>query len=397
MIAFRDASRRVTDRCGPLPSERCSVVAAAGRFLAEPLVARHDSPRFDGSAVDGYGIAGLNDGPHRLVGRAEANAPFSGCLGAGECVRILTGALVPAGVEAIVMQEDCRLEGERVFASRSAQRGDHVRRQGEEYRAGATLLPPGTLVTPSVIGLATAQGEAWLRVGGAPTVAILATGNELRQPGEALGSGGVYASNVSTLHAAVQAMGLRAETRVLRDDPCALRDALASAFETADLVLTTGGVSVGDRDHVRDCARELGVEEAFWKVAMKPGKPVFFGTRAGKPMLGLPGNPVAATVAFELFARPALLRLMGAAEVGPPTFPARLAAPLRKRIGITEFVRVRLRIEADGVVATPTSGQGSHMIGGMAAAEGLLHLPEERDAFGAGEILPASFLKWSLL
>jgi molybdopterin molybdotransferase len=315
----------------------------------------------------------------------------------GEGLRILTGAVVPPNVEAIAMQEDCQLDSDRLIVGRLVRNGDNIRRQGEEYRAGDTQLRPGTLVTPIVAGLATAQGYATLRLGGAPRVAILATGNELRAPGEELEPGAVYASNVTTFVSALRALGLSAQARVISDDAVLIRSALEEAFETADLVITTGGVSVGDRDYVRDCARRVGVDEVFWRVAMKPGKPVFFGLRQGKPMLGLPGNAVAAIVAFHLFVRPALLRLMGAAEPDLATFPVRLGASIRKRAGRMEFVRVRLDIEERGFAARPVAEQGSHMLGGLASADALLHLAEERASFEEGEFVPASFLRWSLL
>lgn len=397
LISFEQALRLLLDRCQPLETQRCSSVNALGKFLAESLIARHDSPSFDGSAVDGYGFSSGGVGPFQVVGGAEAGNPFLGRVGVGECVQILTGAVVPEGVDTIAMQEDCRREGDIVFIERPIKQRDNIRCQGEEYRAGTTLLSAGSLVTPPVIGLAVAQGHSSLNVGKSPRIAILTTGSELKMPDETLDPGMVYASNASTLLSAIRALGLDGEAAVLPDNPECLTAALSKAFETADLVLTTGGVSVGDRDYVRECALALGVEELFWKVAMKPGKPVFFGLREGKPMFGLPGNPVAAMVAFQVFVRPAILRLMGASDAEWKTVPVRLASSLRKSIGRTEFVRAQLDFSEGTIIAVPTAGQGSHMIAGMAHAEALLHLSAEREAYEEGEILPASLLKWGLL
>ena len=397
LTSFEEARSLVLAHCAPLGKELRSTVEALGRFLAEPLVAQDDSPRFDCSAVDGYGVSGEECGdPLRLVGRAEAGSPFAGKVGAGECVRILTGAVVPVGVAAIAMQENCRSEGDLVYIQGTVERGGNIRRRGEEYLAGATLMPRGSLVTPPVAGLATAQGHSLVKVGKAPRVAIVTTGNELRMPGEALGPGMVYASNALTLLGAVRALGLDADVAVTRDEPQDIATSITEAFESADLVLTTGGVSVGDRDRVRECALAVGVEELFWKVAMKPGKPVFFGVRNGKSMFGLPGNPVAATVAYHVFVRPAILRLMGAADVGTATFPVRLDRSLRKRRGRTEFVRACLQFDEGGVLAVPTAAQGSHMITGIATAEALLHLAEDREAYEEGEGCQASLLKWGV-
>ncbi|CAN5461405.1 molybdopterin molybdotransferase MoeA [soil metagenome] len=398
MITFEDATRLVLGMNQPLSSERLPLVDAVGRFLAGPLIAAHDSPRFDQSAVDGYGVRTDNvPGRLHLAGYSEAGDPFMEPMEQGRCIRVLTGAAVLPDVEGIALQEDCRLEGDSVFVERSVRKGDHIRRQGEEYLKGELLLGQGTLVTPSVVGLAAAQGSTWLEVGTAPRVEILCTGKELVAPGAPLGQSTLYASNAATLLAATRALGLAAEAKLLPDDPWVIKSAMEAAFEKADLVITTGGVSVGDRDYVRNCAIDLGTEEVFWRVAMKPGKPVFFGLRKGKPLLGLPGNPVAAMVAFQVFVRPTILRLMGAANPSVPVFPVRLCTPLRKRAGRTEFVRVRFEGRAEGLCALPTKGQGSHMIGGTALAEGLLHLPPEVEQLAEGETAQASFLRWGLL
>lgn len=398
LTSFDEALRCVLEHCRPLAEEERPSVDALGLFLSQPLIASEDNPRFDCSAVDGYGVSvgRLNDSAV-LVGRAEAGMPFDGRIGDGECVRILTGAVVPEDVDGIAMQEGCRLEGQRVFFEEKVRKGDHVRRRGEEYRAGTLLMPSGSLVTPAIVGLAVAQGRAFLDVRKAPRIIVLTTGNELRLPGEALDPGAVYASNASALVAAIRALGLEGGMSVVGDDPESVRSALSMAFENADLVVTTGGVSVGDRDCVRDCALALGVEEVFWKVAMKPGKPVFFGVREGKPVFGLPGNPVAAMVAFHVLVRPAILRLMGSSIPESSSVSVRLTSPLHKRSGRTEFVRACLEFRDGTILATPTFGQGSHMMGSMARAEALLHLSGEKEGYDEGEIVQASLLKWGLL
>ncbi len=398
LISFEEAVQRIAGRCIPLLSEQLPVTDALGRFLSEPLSAHYDSPGFDSSAVDGYGVLSASpNNPLRVVGRAEAGTPFESTLQPGEAVQILTGAVVPREVVAIAMQEDCRRDGDELFIECPLQGGVHIRKRGEEYRSGDLLVPPGRLITPAVAGLATSQGCTSLLVGRAPKVAILCTGNELRHPGQELPTGAVFASSLTTLLTATRALGLDAYGILLPDDPATLTASLRHAFEHADLVLTTGGVSVGDRDYVRECADAIGVEEIFWKVAIKPGKPAFFGLRHGKLMFGLPGNPVATMVVFQLLVRPAILRLMGASEPQPPTLIVKLGEPISKRPGRAEFVRVRLEFGHGGVVARPTHGQDSYMIGGVASADALLHLPAERESFETGECAEAFLLKWTLL
>lgn len=398
MISFEDATSLIREGCRPLPPQRVSTLEAVGRFLWDALVATEDGPRSDRSAVDGYGVrVGDLPGPLRIAGRSEAGSPCSAAIGLGECVRLLTGAVVPPGVEAVAMQEDCRVEGETVLVVRAIRAGSNVRWRGEEHRAGEILLPAQTLVTPAVAGYAAAQGLQALSVGAAPRVMVVSTGNELLRPGEEPRDGMIYASNATTLLAALRALGLPAGAAVVGDDRAKIRETLSQALESADLVVTTGGVSVGDCDFVRECVLDVGVRETFWKVAMKPGKPVFFGHKGERPFFGLPGSPVAAMVVFQTLVRPAILSMMGAGRTDAEEFPAVLAEPLRKRPGRTEFVRVRFERREGAVYAVPTRGQGSHMISGMATADGLVRLPREGVEFDAGESVSASTLRWGLV
>jgi molybdopterin molybdotransferase len=376
----------------PARTEEVPVTEMLGRVLAAPLVARHDSPRFDNSAVDGYAVRAADavEGARlRVVGKAAAGERPP-ALSAGEAIRIFTGAPLPPGADAVLMQEDATLEGGEIRCESAAAVGDHVRRRGEEYRAEEELLPVGTVATPPVVGLVAAQGLTGFPCFARPRVAIVATGSELVPPGVPLGEGQIYESNGFALAAACAALGIVAKVEWVRDDRESLTASLAERLADHDLVVTSGGVSVGDHDLVRPVARELGVNERFWRVNVKPGKPVYFGERDGSLLLGLPGNPVSALVTFALFARPLILRLMRA-RGDSPVGRARLGASLRKRPGRHEFVRAVLR---DGT-ATPTKGQGSHMLGGLAAADVLIHFPEERSELATGEEVSFTPLRWS--
>ncbi|HZH97501.1 MAG TPA: gephyrin-like molybdotransferase Glp, partial [Fimbriimonadaceae bacterium] len=380
-------------RCIP-GSEELPLRDSSGRVLAEPFFALLDSPQFDNSAVDGYGVR-IEETPGllTLAGRSEAGGATPGEQGKGGAIRILTGAPVPTGVGAVVMQEDCRVWGDRVEVLKEVSGGENIRCRGEEYRTGDLLLPADTLLTPSAIGVLASNGRTHAVVRRLPRVTVISTGQELTAAGETLGSSAIYDSNGPALSAALSALGLSAETIQVNDDP----EATARTFETAlgksDLLLTTGGISVGDRDLVRDALARCGVEELFWRVSIKPGKPVFCGRKGGGLVLGLPGNPVSALVTYLLFARPALLQMMG---ISPQegTIAAPLSGALVKRGGRAEFVRALL--EQSPTRVTPIEKRGSHMLGGLAGANCLIRLPLQECSFGEGDVVEVMPIRWGV-
>lgn len=365
-----------------------------GVYLAEPLIAALDSPAFTNSAVDGYGFrAESAPGTLRLRGQIAAGDLAGSPLGPGEAVRVLTGAPVPDGVTAVAMQEDCRPQPDCVEVP-AVRPGANLRRQGEEYRAGAPLLEAGTPVTPAVVGLIATNGLAKFPVRRLPRVHIVVTGTELASPGAPLTPGRIYESNGPALAAAVRAIGGEVASVRVDDNPDRLREVLAQGLETSDVLLTTGGVSVGDRDLVKETLEELGVQRVFWRVNMKPGKPVYFGTAGPKCVFGLPGNPVAALVTFQVLVRPALLRAAGAPSESQ-LLPATLTTALRKRPDRTEFVRARLENRERRLYVTPTEGQGAHMTGGIATANALIHLPAGSGDRVTGDLVDVSPLRWA--
>jgi molybdopterin molybdotransferase len=394
VIGFDQALGEILAHARVGGAERVSLEDALGRVLASPLEATLDSPRFDNSAVDGYALRAEDLRSRdrlRIAQSGRAGEPSSE-IAAGETARVFTGAPLPPRADAVAMQEDVRCEGEDAVFTGRLEEEDNVRRRGEEFRAGDLLLCEGTLLTPPAVALAASQGRTELDVWKRPRVGILATGSELVKPGSTLGEAQIYESNSFGLLAACRALGLEpAATVSVADDPEATRAALAGLLKSCDLVFTSGGVSVGDYDLVRAGASDLEVEEIFWRVAIKPGKPVFFGrAKTGALLLGLPGNPVSTMVTFLLFGRPLVLACMGARRP-VAEFWMELAAPLRKKAGRTEFVRARL----EGGRALPLQAQGSHMLGGLAQADGLIVFPNERYELEAGERVRVTPMQWT--
>jgi molybdopterin molybdotransferase len=379
----------VLARVQPLAAENVPIGQAAGRVLAADARAAVDLPPFDSSAMDGFAVRAA-DTPGRLkvVGHSAAGRPESRALAAGEAIAISTGAVVPAGADAVVPVEHTSLAGAFVEVE-SVVQGDNRRPQGGDVRAGDPVLSAGVRLGAPQVGALAAIGAAEVRCARRPRVAVLATGTELRPPGEVLGPGEIYESNTSLLRAQLESAG--AEVVVLRgvdDDVAATRAALEAGLEL-DVLITSGGVSVGEHDLVRSALAELGAEEVFWRVAVRPGKPVAFAVRGTTLVFGLPGNPVSALVGFELFVRPALLAMQGAREHGPVYLPGRLGSPLRAGDERDELVRARTRAEPDGVVLEPVSGQESHMIVRAAAADALVLVPR-----GAGELPAGAAVKY---
>ncbi|MDX6475005.1 MAG: molybdopterin molybdotransferase [Gaiellaceae bacterium] len=383
-----EALALVLARVAPLEAEDVPVAQAAGRVLAVPAVALTDLPPFDSSAMDGFAVrAADTPGSLTVVGESAAGKPATRELGAGEAIGISTGAVVPAGADAVVPVERTSgaVDVERVGV------GENIRPRGGDTRAGEVLVEAGSVLRPAQLGALAAAGVAIVRCARRPRAAVLATGSELRPPGEALAPGEIYESNTVLIGAQLASAGaLVTVLDPVGDDEQSTRAALEQGL-AGDMLVTSGGVSVGPHDLVRAALAELGAEEIFWRVAVKPGKPVAFAVRGSTLVFGLPGNPVSSLVAFELFVRPALLALQGAAEPGPAYLPGRLGAPLRRNDQRDELVRARVRIETDAVVLDPVSGQESHMIVRSAAASALVLVPRGAGALSEGS--PVRYLR----
>lgn len=412
MISYEQALRAVLDKAQPLSARQVDITDACGFVLAGELVADCDWPRFENSAVDGFAVrrADLHEATDhnprtlRLAATIAAGADPAplGELPGGCTWRILTGAPVPGSVEAVVMKEHAEVAGETVVFRRCPKPGENIRRRGGEFRCGDPLLPDGTRVTPAVIGLLAALGRTTCRVYGRPVVHLVCTGDELVPPGAPLGPGQIYDSNAQALAAALRP--LAAEVRVtsrVPDDPGRLEAAAAAALEAADVVITVGGVSVGEFDFVKIVLARLGVEQVFWSVAIKPGKPNYFGTRGRTLVFGLPGNPVSALCSLHQLVRPALRRLSGmnppVHEAGPRAYgglAAILDQPLHQRPGRLDFVRGRLRRGDGAWHVVPVRGQGSDMIAGLAAADCLIHCPAEAEHLEPGTLVWVEPLEW---
>ncbi len=382
LLTLEAAIEAVLVRSERLSVERIALGEAAGRVLAEPALARVDLPPFASSAMDGFALRS-DDTPGRLpvVGRIAAGSPAPRALRPGEAMGIATGGVVPEGADAVVPIERVAQQGDSVDVPHSVGQMDNVRPRGGDAREGDVVLEAGTRLGAAQIGALAAAGVSELVCARRPRVAVLVTGSELRAPGETLEPGEIYEANGAMLEAALRTHGVEVERLApVRDDEDAHREAIARALET-DVVVSSGGVSVGPHDLVRRVAAELGVEEVFWRVAVKPGKPISFGLRDKTLVFGLPGNPVSTLVGFELFVRPALRALEGEHDPGPRFRQAPLARPARRNGARDELVRARWQ---DGALEA-LSGQESHMIVRAAAADALVLVPRG-DGELAGEV-----------
>lgn len=387
LLDYDTALQKVLECAKPIGTTNVPLADLLGRVLAEPVTVAYPMPFFDNSAVDGYALTaedaartGVFTLP--LSGTLRAgDDPTDVVLSAGVTMKVLTGAAIPVGAAAMVMREETREQGGNVTFDGPHPPGRNIRRKGEEFQPGAEMLPAKMPITPGVVAAIAAAGQASARVYHQPRVGILVTGDELVPPGTALQPGQIYESNAFGLVASLQAMGFPApEVRRTADEPGETRAVLDELLRTCDVVLTSGGVSVGEFDTIKPALADLGVETIFWRLAIKPGKPVFFGRRpGGAAVFGLPGNPVAAMVTFHALARPFILRMMGL-DGHPAITTARLARDLQKKPGRMEFVPCLL----DNGVADPEIKRGSHMLGTLARANALALFPAEAETLRAG-------------
>jgi molybdopterin molybdotransferase len=392
VIAVGEALARVCEVTPVLGAERVALLAAAGRVAAEDVTSRRSVPGAANSAMDGYAVrhADLDSLPARLrIAAVEpAGTVVDAPLAPRTCVKLFTGSVIPPGADTVVRVEDTDETDGDVLVRRDPGHGANVRGAGEDIRPGAVVLAAGTVVGPADIGVLASIGRPTVLVHRRPRLAIVSTGTELVEVDEEPGPGQVVNSNAWTLAAAARAAG--ADVTVLpivRDRPAEIRARLADAL-CGDVVLTSGGVSVGDLDHVKDALVAAGVEQLFWKVAQKPGKPLAFGHAGERLVFGLPGNPVSALVCFWLYVRPALRRLQGHRRLHLPVVRARLATAVRKAAGLTEFIRVRLEDEGDERLALPAPSQSSGVLTSLGAGAGLMVGPAPLDRIGAGAVLP---------
>jgi molybdopterin molybdotransferase len=381
-------------------TERLSVRAALGRVLAEDLVSPLNVPAHDNSAMDGYAarfadLKGDVDVALKVTGTAFAGAPFQGAVKAGECVRIMTGGVVPAGADTIVMQEHVKAVQDRVTIGPGHKKGQNLRRAGEDLSVGQIALTRGLPLRPAEVGLISSLGIGEVNVYRRLRVAFFSTGDELVSIGTQLKEGQIYDSNRYTLHGMLTRLGCEVlDMGVVRDDPKLLENAFHDAAAAADVVITSGGVSVGEADFVKALLDKLG-EVVFWKIAMKPGRPLAYGRIGAAHFFGLPGNPVSVMVTFYQFVRDALLKLSGRDPVPPlPTFKVPCVSSLKKAPGRTEFQRGVLERDSHGTWSVRVTGeQGSGILRSMAEANCFIILPDAQGNVASGTLVEVQVME----
>lgn len=394
-LSVDDARQRIFANIVPVTrSEQLPIRSALGYPLAAPVISPVNVPPHINSAMDGYALNGASlpvDGETKsfhLVGTVLAGGVYEHPVGADECVRIMTGAPMPTGADTVIMQEQSEARGDFVRIVSGHKIGQNVRQAGEDLARGDIVLNPGRLLTPADIGILASMGLSEIPVRTPPTVAFFTTGDELRSIGEPLREGEIYDSNRYILHGMLKRLGCRLiDMGVITDEPETLRDAFQSAAERADVVITTGGVSVGEADFIRPMLAELG-DISFWKIAIKPGRPLTFGKLGDAVFFGLPGNPVAVAVSFYQFVQPALRYMLTGEQTSPLLINARCKSRLRKRPGRTEFPRAVYSRSVNSEFEVETVGkQGSGILTSMSRANCFIVLPESRGSVEAGEIV----------
>lgn len=385
LLSMEEAQRLILERALPLQAEPVALEEAAGRVLAEAATAHVDLPPFDSSAMDGFAVRS-SDTPGRLPVRERiaAGRPAARALEPGEAMGIATGAAVPAGADAVIPIEYVADRGNEIEIEGVVTVGANVRSRGGDIGRGEVVVEAGERLGPAQIGALAAAGIPEIVCSRRPRAAVLATGTELRRPGEELRPGEIYEANSSLLSVQLRSAGAEVERlATVEDDEAAHRAALDAGLR-ADVLVTSAGVSVGPHDLVRSVGVELGVEEVLWGVAVKPGKPLWFGVRDRTLVFGLPGNPVSSLVSFELFVRPAVLALQGIREPLPRLLPGRLARAVRPNDARTELMRARSTVAGSTVELDVLGGQESHMIAAAAGADALVVIPPGREELAAG-------------
>ena len=402
LLPVEEAGRLMAEHVPPVSEiETVALMEALGRVVAHDVASPIALPPFDNSAVDGFAVRRADiapDGETRLkiAGRLQAGARATPALGTTEAIRIFTGAPMPEGADTVYMQEDVRTEADVVLVPAGLKAGANRRLAGEDLKRGAVALPAGRRLGPQDVALAAAIGLTHLQVRRRPRVAVFSTGDEIVEPGQPLGATSLYDANRFLLLALLRELGAEAhDLGIVKDDPAALAPAIAGAAETHDLVLTSGGVSTGEADHVKSAVEEVG-KLVFWRLAIKPGRPVAMGVVRGAAFAGLPGNPVAVFVTFVHVVRPLLLRLAGAGPLPLAALPVRAAFKYRKKKGRREYVRVGLRRASDGVIeAVKHPQEGAGVLTSLTETDGLAELAEDRVEVEPGSTV--GFLSYAAL
>lgn len=401
VVKVEDALKTILGVINILPFEEVGLTASLDRVLAEDIYSNSDIPGFDNSAMDGYALkafdtrAATKSHPVALEVTEDLRAGYIAKepLAENQAIRIMTGAPIPTGADSVVMVEDTEKDGNRgVRIFKQAKSGDHIRRKGEDIRSGELIIEKGIPLSSAHIGILASLGIAKVKVTRKPKVAILATGDEVIDVDEELSPGKLRSSNTYSLYSQIlKSMGLPKNLGIAKDKPQELEDKIRQGLD-CDLILTSGGVSVGDYDLVKFILAKMGTDIKFWKVAMKPGKPLVFGLINGIPIFGLPGNPVSSMVAFEVFIRPTILKMLGQKIDNRKEVDAVLEEDLKKKKGIMYFLRAQTRWE-EGVYLTQTIGpQGSGILKSMALSNSLIILPEEEEFVEKGTRVTVRFL-----
>ncbi len=392
MRSIAEALASMLPAFSPLGEEEVHLTESSGRYLSRDLVARLDSPPFDNSAMDGYAVRASDvasaepDAPVRLPvqGESRAGGPLPGYLEPGAAYRIFTGAPMPAGATAVVIQEDTDSDADGVLIREASHQGKHVRARGSDVRAGTVLLRAGARIGPGEIGLLASQNIARVQVYRRPKVALLSTGDELRALGDPLEPGAIVNSNLYVLTDMLHRLGaIPVALPAARDTLPEIESALRTALE-ADVVITMGGVSVGAYDFVQEAFKNVGIEPRFWKVRIKPGKPLAFAQHAGKPVVGLPGNPISAMVTFEILVAPCLRKMLGDPQPHPQPVLARLRDAYTRRPGRVEIARAVATREGDEIIVALHGQQGSGSVPSFVGINALVILPSDATELAPG-------------
>jgi molybdopterin molybdotransferase len=376
MISVEEARGRILDAVRPTRAEVVALPDAWSRVTAEGILARLTQPPSDVSAMDGYALRavdGVLNATLSVIGAAPAGHPFDGQVGSGQTVRLFTGSVIPSGADSILLQEDATRDGDSVHVNEAVVAGRHIRQKGQDFAAGEVVIPAGRRLTARDIGLAAAANYPWLSVHRRPRAAILATGDEIAMPGEPIPPGGIVSSNSHALAALVKAAGGEPIILPVAGDDRSAIGAVADSVAGMDILVTTGGASVGDHDLVMAALKARGMTLNFWQIAMRPGKPLLFGQLGPTPVLGLPGNPVSAIVCAILFLMPALARLSGLPGAPPAVSTAILGAPVKQNDRRADHMRATVSTDSAGrLVATPFTMQDSSLLRRLALADALV-------------------------
>jgi molybdopterin molybdotransferase len=400
MIPVDEALDKILSHVPPLGFEKVSLLDALGRVIGEDIYAKRNIPPLDNSAMDGYALKSEDvrkasqNHPVRLVVIEDLPAGFisTKTIEKGKAIRIMTGAPIPKGADTVVPVEVTKKEDGFVLIFKAADPGENIRESGEDVKQGDRVISKGDIVRPAEVGMLASVGRSFVSVYQRPLVAIVCTGDELVDVDGDLNEGKIISSNSYTIGAQVKDCGaIPLQLGIAKDRKEEIEEKLRQGIR-ADVLISSAGVSVGDYDFVKDVMKHLGVEMVFWKVAMRPGQPLAFGTMGGKPVFGLPGNPVSSMISFEQFVRPALLKMMGCRHIFRPLVEAILKEEIKKMAGRRYFIRGSISFENNQYVVTTTGEQGSGMLRSMVKANGLIVIPEDQEIVRAGEKVKVQLL-----